>query len=89
MLNQGDDELLSWTKIGIQSIYRGAGQERMSNIDWFDVAAYYQENGLTDIASPELSSKDDGVWYNLNGQRVERPVKGGLFFRNGKKVMVK
>lgn len=89
MLNQGDDELLSWTKIGIQSIYRGAGQERMSNIDWFDVAAYYQENGITDIASPELSSKDDGVWYNLNGQRVERPVKGGLFFRNGKKVMVK
>ncbi len=30
-----------------------------------------------------------GVLYNLNGQRVAAPVKGGLYIMNGKKVLVK
>ena len=89
ILNQGDDELLSWTKLGIQSIYRGGGQENVSNIDWFDLAAYYRDNGITSISTAVLPGKDDGLWYNLNGQQVERPAKGGLFFHNGRKVLVK
>ena len=28
-----------------------------------------------------------GVWYNLNGQRVENPSKG-IYIRNGKVVVV-
>ena len=31
----------------------------------------------------------DNVYYNLQGQRVEKPVKGGLYIRNGKKVQFK
>jgi len=30
-----------------------------------------------------------GIIYNLNGQRVAAPVKGGLYIMNGKKVLVK
>ena len=30
-----------------------------------------------------------GILYNLNGQRVAAPVKGGLYIMNGKKVLVK
>ena len=89
VLNQGDDELLCWTKIGIQSIYRGGGQENTSGIDWFDLATYYRDNGIVGIESHELRSEDNGTWYNLNGQRVERLTKGGLYIRNGKKVMVR
>ena len=33
--------------------------------------------------------KADNVYYNLQGQRVEKPVKGGLYIRNGKKVQFK
>lgn len=28
-------------------------------------------------------------WYNLNGQRMDTPVKKGLYIKNGKKVIVK
>ncbi len=30
-----------------------------------------------------------GILYNLNGQRVAAPVKGGLYIMNGKKMLVK
>lgn len=33
--------------------------------------------------------KADNVYYNLQGQRVEKPVKGGLYIYNGKKVLFK
>jgi len=33
--------------------------------------------------------KADNVYYNLQGQRVEKPVKGGLYIYNGKKVQFK
>ena len=37
----------------------------------------------------ELRGDDaDGVYYNLNGQRVENPGKG-LFIKNGKKVIIR
>ena len=32
---------------------------------------------------------NDKFIYNLNGQRVENPKKGGIYIVNGKKVMMK
>ena len=34
------------------------------------------------------SSKPQNVYYNLNGQRVNRPTKG-IYIANGKKFIVK
>lgn len=34
-LNQGEEEIASWTKIGVQSIYRGCGECHKSPIAWF------------------------------------------------------
>lgn len=31
----------------------------------------------------------DGQYYNLNGQKVERPVRGGIYILNGKKIIKK
>ena len=31
----------------------------------------------------------DGQYYNLNGQKVSRPVRGGIYILNGKKILVK
>lgn len=35
-----------------------------------------------------VRENEPDVWYNLNGQRVEKPAKG-LYIKNGKKVLVK
>ncbi|MBQ3717099.1 MAG: hypothetical protein II901_01770 [Paludibacteraceae bacterium] len=42
-LNQSEEEVRSWSRLGLQSIYRGAGEENKSNVVWFDVAAYWAE----------------------------------------------
>ena len=32
-------------------------------------------------------TESNEVWYNLNGQRIDKPAKKGLYIRNGKKVV--
>lgn len=39
-------ELLSWTKVGAQVIYRGGGEEHASAITWIDATSYYKEYGI-------------------------------------------
>ena len=45
-------------------------------------------DGTTGIHESMQSSKEDGVYYTLQGQRVENPGKG-LYIKNGKKVVIK
>jgi hypothetical protein len=42
----------------------------------------------TGITEMKDAAVDRGEWYNLNGQRVERPNKG-LYIKDGKKVLIK
>jgi hypothetical protein len=42
----------------------------------------------TGIHAIEGSQSND-VWYNLNGQRIDKPAKKGLYIHNGKKIIVK
>jgi len=74
------EELQSWTKVGIQSIYYGGGERNVSNVVWVETEG-------TGIASIVENSKD-AVIYNLAGQRVQKAQKG-LFIVNGKKIAVK
>jgi len=74
------EELQSWTKVGIQSIYYGGGERNTSNIVWVETTG-------TGIVSLMENSKD-AVIYNLAGQRVQKAQKG-LFIVNGKKIAVK
>lgn len=81
------DELATWSKVGIQSIYYGAGERRESDIAWM-------ENGSTDGISDIKADRQNGnaVIYNLAGQRIangQKPTAKGLYIINGKKVMVK
>jgi serpin B len=41
------------------------------------------------IANVEASSLEDVPLYNLNGQRMERPVAKGLYIQQGKKYIIK
>ncbi|MCH5312255.1 MAG: DUF4957 domain-containing protein, partial [Prevotella sp.] len=41
------------------------------------------------IENINAADADNGAWYNLNGMRVEKPVKGGIYIHNGKKIVIK
>ncbi len=46
-----------------------------------------EDEGITTIRSIDVNYEND-VYYNLQGQRVEKPGKG-LYIKNGKKVLIK
>lgn len=74
------EELATWSKVGVQTIYYGGGERRTSEIAWAEMA--------TDIQTVNADKNGKAVIYNLNGQRVET-VKKGLYIVNGHKVVVK
>lgn len=43
--------------------------------------------GITDLEA--AATGESKTYYNLSGQKVEKPVKGGLYIVNGRKVFVK
>ena len=43
--------------------------------------------GTTAILSPS-HSEGEGAWYDLQGRRIQKPTKAGLYIVNGKKVVV-
>ena len=48
-----------------------------------------EQNEATSIEGiEENAAKTDGIYYNLNGQRVAAPTKG-IYIKDGKKVLVK
>lgn len=73
-------ELATWTKVGIQSIYYGAGERHASEIVWSD--------GTTGIKPVKVAESKNAPLYNLKGQRVNSDYKG-LVIKNGKKYVVK
>ena len=79
-LNQGEEELATWTNIGIQTTYYGGGETHKSNLVWF-------KNEIQGISQMATDSKEVR-YYNLNGQRIDKPAKG-LYIMNGKKAVVK
>ena len=47
-----------------------------------------EDDGTTDIRETVRPRLDDNVFYNLQGQRVDKPTKG-LYIRNGKVIVIK
>ena len=45
-------------------------------------------DGTTAIHETKQLSKEDGVYYTLQGQRVEKPGRG-IYIRNGRKVVIR
>ena len=57
-------------RFGIQSIFKGGGEERKSDICWYNV-------NTTDIKDVSKYDHDVVVQrYNIGGQRINEPVKG-------------
>ncbi len=64
------EELQSWTKVGIQSVYYGAGERNVSNIVWND--------GSSTITTgiDAITADSDARYFDMQGRAVERTHKG-------------
>ena len=87
-LEQDPEEIITWKKIGVQSIYRGLGEENRSNIGWFDITDYLAENNITVGIRDINAGSQKVVCFDLQGRRVAAPGKG-LYIVNGKKMVLK
>ena len=84
-LNQSSDEIQSWTKIGVQSIYTAAGETNKSNVVWMDLTQYWETTGIAEV-------KNDGkkaVIFNMQGQKLNSVPAKGLYIMNNRKYVVK
>lgn len=78
----------AWEKVGVQSIYYGAGERNTSNIVWIENPLFEGEaDGISELDA-ERTHRTDNVIFNLAGQRLGAPQKG-LNIINGRKVVMK
>ena len=58
-----------------------------------DVKALYQaecnNESITGIEAIRQSTVEDGSVYDLQGRKLNGPLKSGIYIRNGKKFVVK
>lgn len=47
------------------------------------------ETTSIDDSEYRIESEGSETWFNLSGQRIDKPTKPGLYIRNGKKVVIK
>ena len=49
-----------------------------------------EETGIISIENGKMKIENEaGTWYNLNGVRVEKPARKGVYIQNGRKVVIK
>ena len=84
------DELSTWTKVGIQSIYYGAGECNKSNVVWLENGSSTggEEDPAVGISDIHANKGGETTIFNIAGQRLSTPQKG-MNIINGRKVLVK
>ena len=45
-------------------------------------------DGSTAIEGIDVEATEDETWYDLQGRRIQKPTKAGIYIKNGKKVVV-
>lgn len=82
-LNEGDTEIKSWSRVGVQSIYRFNDEANESAIGWYDLP---WADGINNIHADNTPA----VIYDLQGRRLtDTQLKRGLYINRGKKILVK
>ena len=58
---------------------------------YYDIDGSDGTTGIREVKSEGVKGEkwNDGEWYTLQGQRVTKPTKPGLYILNGKKIVVK
>lgn len=77
-------------RLGVQSIYRAAGEERRSNIAWI---TYRQATGVEKVTTDAVDQPAAVEYYDLQGRRLDHPASGVVIRRarytNGRVVVSK
>ena len=55
---------------------------------FFDFANVDGTTGIDEVVNTTVKN-NDGKYYTLSGQQVEKPTAGGVYIHNGKKFVVK
>lgn len=84
-LYKSEDEIKSWSRVGLQTIYYGGDERHVSNIVWANNPVYDAATGIHEVENGNTAV----VVYNLQGRRMESSIKKGLYIVNGKKVLLK
>lgn len=91
-LNWNAEEIATWQKIGVQSVYHGLGIEHTSNIGWFDIQQYIADlQAMLPTGISQVSNDAEGArFFDLQGRRADKSQKGLLIMQtsNGKTVKV-
>ena len=45
-------------------------------------------DGSTAIEGIDVEATEDEEWYDLQGRRIQKPTKAGIYIKNGKKIVV-
>lgn len=72
-LNQ---DFSTWNKLGIQSIYRGGGEEHKSEIFWYTMVPYPHQ--VTFVAANDLSIQNGKAKVTVNGKKATVDAEGKL-----------
>ena len=54
----------------------------------FDFANVGGATGINEVVN-QSTKLNDGKYYTLSGQQVEKPTAGGIYIHNGRKFVVK
>lgn len=69
------EEIDTWYRLGVKSIYYGGGEVNESEIAWYTIKEY--PNSVTGIS--EIAAEDEGsVYYDAMGRRTNNQAKGLL-----------
>ena len=55
---------------------------------FFDFANVGSTTGINEVVN-QSTKLNDGKYYTLSGQQVEKPTAGGIYIHNGRKFVVK
>lgn len=76
----GLDELKSWSRLGMQSIYRGLGVEHRSDIVWFDLSKFWGSQGIEAVTQQPTDATI--TYYDLQGRPVSDDTRGLVLRRS-------
>jgi len=66
------------------------GKKTVGNVKVFKISYKAKAASQNGIQTVGLDGEDaDAKWYDLNGRRIEKPQKKGLYIRNGQKVVIR
>ena len=72
----GENELMTWRRLGLQTIYRGMGVEHRSEITWVDLTDAWG-TGIADIRVTEGAD----TYFDLQGRKTDASSKGMVIRR--------